>query len=78
MPGRMAKCSVKLSTYDIKYEPRSPIKSQALADFVAKFSDDLRVKVEIKAKKLLKRNSIDGHYSKIEHLTKEELDWGSY
>ena len=31
MLGRMRKWSVKLSTFDIKYDPRSTIKSQALA-----------------------------------------------
>ena len=40
MYGRMAKWSVKLSIYNIIYEPRSVRKSQALADFVADFSDD--------------------------------------
>ncbi|KAI3801956.1 hypothetical protein L1987_30075 [Smallanthus sonchifolius] len=38
LSGRMAKWSVKLSTYDLKYEPRTVTKSQALADFVADFS----------------------------------------
>ena len=50
MLGRMAKWSVKLSTVDIRYEPRSAIKSQALADFVADFSDDLRNEVDMEAK----------------------------
>ena len=42
MTGGMAKWSVKLSTYNIIYEQISTIKSQALADFVADFSDDLK------------------------------------
>ena len=46
MSGRMAKWSVQLSTYDLKYEPRSAIKSQTLADFVADFSTDLQPEVE--------------------------------
>ncbi|XP_074290428.1 uncharacterized protein LOC141617146 [Silene latifolia] len=34
----MSKWSVHLSGYDIQYDPRTAIKSQALADFVADFS----------------------------------------
>ncbi|XP_074313720.1 uncharacterized protein LOC141648912 [Silene latifolia] len=34
----MSKWSVHLSGYDIKYDPRTAIKSQALADFVSDFS----------------------------------------
>ena len=33
MSGRMEKWSIKLSTYDLKYEPRSSIKSHALSFF---------------------------------------------
>ena len=44
---------VKLCTYDINYEPRSAIKSQGLADFVAEFSDDLQTEVEVETKQLL-------------------------
>ena len=32
---RMSKWFMRLSTYDLTYEPRIAIKSQALADFVA-------------------------------------------
>ncbi|KAK9050558.1 hypothetical protein SSX86_029875 [Deinandra increscens subsp. villosa] len=42
MSGRMAKWSVKLSAYDLIYEARTAIKSQALADFVADFSTDIQ------------------------------------
>lgn len=45
MSGRRAKWSVKLCTYQIIYEPRLAIKSQALADFLADFSDDLQPEV---------------------------------
>jgi ribonuclease HI len=41
MSGRKAKWAVKLSAFDIIYEPRTAIKSQALADFVADFSNDI-------------------------------------
>jgi ribonuclease HI len=41
MSGRMAKWAVKLSAFDIIYESRTAIKSQALADFVADFSSDI-------------------------------------
>ena len=54
MSGRMAKWSVKFRTYDIKYEPRSTIKSQALAKFVVGFSDDLQPEVELEIKELQK------------------------
>ncbi|XP_074306177.1 uncharacterized protein LOC141641415 [Silene latifolia] len=38
LSGRMSKWSVHLSGYDIRYDPRTAIKSQALADFVSDFS----------------------------------------
>ncbi|KAL4581685.1 hypothetical protein LXL04_006212 [Taraxacum kok-saghyz] len=56
MSGRMAKWSVKLSTYNIIYEPKTAIKSQALADFVADFSNDLKKEVEIEVEQLHKEN----------------------
>uniref|UniRef100_A0A803NF14 Uncharacterized protein n=1 Tax=Chenopodium quinoa TaxID=63459 RepID=A0A803NF14_CHEQI len=37
---RMGKWSISLSTFDIEYQPRRAIKSQALADFLADFSPD--------------------------------------
>ncbi|KAK1406298.1 hypothetical protein QVD17_41591 [Tagetes erecta] len=43
LSGRIVKWAVKLRTYDIKYEPRNEIKSQALADFVADFTSNLQV-----------------------------------
>ncbi|KAK9071857.1 hypothetical protein SSX86_008287 [Deinandra increscens subsp. villosa] len=52
MSGRMAKWAVKLSAYDIKYEPRTAIKSQALADFVADFSSDIEPEVEKEVQQL--------------------------
>ena len=54
MSRRMAKWSVKLSTYNIIYDPRSTIKSQALADFVADFSDDLKNEVKLEIEQLHK------------------------
>ncbi|XP_060972375.1 uncharacterized protein LOC133038292 [Cannabis sativa] len=36
--GRMTKWAVELSEYDITYQPRTTIKSQVLADFIADFS----------------------------------------
>ena len=38
---KMAKWAISLSAYDIRYLPRTAIKSQALADFVADFRPDL-------------------------------------
>ena len=45
LSSRMSKWSVRLSTYDLTYEPRTAIKSQALADFVADFTPSLGSKV---------------------------------
>ncbi|XP_074360835.1 uncharacterized protein LOC141701086 [Apium graveolens] len=38
LKGRMAKCTIYLRTYDITYDTRTAIKSQALADFLADFN----------------------------------------
>ena len=48
----MAKWSVKLSTYDLIYDPRTTIKSQALANFVADFSSDIQPEADSKVKLL--------------------------
>ncbi|XP_074307855.1 uncharacterized protein LOC141642808 [Silene latifolia] len=42
LSGRMSKWSVHLSGYDIRYDPRTAIKSQALADFVSDFSPTIQ------------------------------------
>ena len=52
MSGRMAKWAVKLDAYDVRYEPRTAIKSQALADFVADFSSDLQREAELEVQQL--------------------------
>ena len=44
LSGRMSKWSVRLSTYDLTYEPRTSIKLHALADFMADFSPSLALK----------------------------------
>ena len=36
--GRMVQWAVELSQFEIDYKPRTAIKAQALADFVAKFT----------------------------------------
>ena len=36
--GRMVKWVVELSEFDIRYEPRGPIKGQVFADFVVELS----------------------------------------
>ncbi|XP_075101994.1 uncharacterized protein LOC142177403 [Nicotiana tabacum] len=41
LSGRLAKWTIELSEYDIIYQPRTAIKSQVLADFVADFSTNL-------------------------------------
>ncbi|XP_052199602.1 uncharacterized protein LOC127806391 [Diospyros lotus] len=35
--GRLLKCAIELAQFNIKYKPRTAIKGQILADFVAKF-----------------------------------------
>ncbi|KAI3810642.1 hypothetical protein L1987_20263 [Smallanthus sonchifolius] len=52
MSGRMAKRSVKLSAYDLIYEPRTAIKSQALADFAADFSSDIKHEADLEIQQL--------------------------
>ncbi|XP_074265651.1 uncharacterized protein LOC141588095 [Silene latifolia] len=42
LPGRMSEWSVHLSGYDIGYDPRTAIKSQALADFMSDFSPTIQ------------------------------------
>lgn len=54
----MAKWSLKLRTYHIKYEPRSAIKSQAHVGFFADFSDDLQDEAELENKELQKEESV--------------------
>ena len=46
LTGRLAKWSIYLSGYDIKYQSRTAIKCQVLADFVADFSPDLERKAQ--------------------------------
>ena len=36
--GRLIQWAIKLSEFDIKYQPRYAIKAQALADFIAEFT----------------------------------------
>ncbi|KAK6139045.1 hypothetical protein DH2020_027212 [Rehmannia glutinosa] len=43
--GRMIKWAVELSQFDIIYEPRTAIKGQALADFVAEFTPSIQLEV---------------------------------
>ncbi|XP_070021346.1 uncharacterized protein [Nicotiana sylvestris] len=44
--GRLAKWAIELSKYDITYQPRTAIKSQVLADFVADFSQGMQLEAE--------------------------------
>ncbi|XP_019241234.1 PREDICTED: uncharacterized protein LOC109221226 [Nicotiana attenuata] len=41
LSGRLAKWAIELSEHDITYQPRTAIKSQVLADFVADFSGEI-------------------------------------
>ena len=36
--GRMVQWAIEFSQFDIKYHPRTAIKAQALADFIAEFT----------------------------------------
>ena len=38
LAGRMVQWAIELSQFDIKYHPRTAIKAQALADFIAEFT----------------------------------------
>lgn len=55
LSGRLAKWAVELSGYDIEYQPRTAIKSQILAEFVADFTSTLVPEVE---KELLLKSGI--------------------
>ncbi|XP_019226279.1 PREDICTED: uncharacterized protein LOC109207752 [Nicotiana attenuata] len=46
LSGQLGKWAIELGGYDIKYQPRTPIKSQILADLVADFSPALVPEVE--------------------------------
>ena len=37
---RLIQWAIELSKFDVRYQPRSTIKSQVLADFIAKFTPD--------------------------------------
>ena len=45
LSGRLVKWAIELSEFDISYLPRTAIKSQALADFVAEFSPNLQQEI---------------------------------
>ena len=38
LTGRIAKWGTRLGAFDVRYKPRSAVKGQVLADFVAEFS----------------------------------------
>ena len=38
--GRLIQWAIELSKFDVRYQPRSTIKSQVLVDFIAKFTPD--------------------------------------
>lgn len=48
LAGRMVACAVELSEYDIKFLPRSSIKSQVLVDYLIKLSAPVLVESSCK------------------------------
>ncbi|XP_070020136.1 uncharacterized protein [Nicotiana sylvestris] len=46
LSGRLAKWAIELSEYEIAYQPRTAVKSQVLADFVADFSHGIQLEAE--------------------------------
>ncbi|XP_074351495.1 uncharacterized protein LOC141690608 [Apium graveolens] len=55
----MAKWSIRLSMYDIIYEPRTTIKSQVLADFVADFSPNLLCEADEELQQILSTRKME-------------------
>ncbi|XP_024028291.1 uncharacterized protein LOC112093653 [Morus notabilis] len=58
MSGRLAKWSIELGEFEVKYKPRTAIKGQALAHFVAEFSypvvvEDEEVTISVPQRKVL-------------------------
>ncbi|XP_021764713.1 uncharacterized protein LOC110729291 [Chenopodium quinoa] len=52
LTGRMSKWAIELSGFGITYEPRTAIKSQALADFLADFSPDLEQQAALESEQI--------------------------
>ncbi|XP_062100796.1 uncharacterized protein LOC133806720 [Humulus lupulus] len=44
--GRLTKWAVELSEYEVTYKPRTSLKSQVLADFIADFTPNMHVQAE--------------------------------
>ncbi|XP_074299707.1 uncharacterized protein LOC141630859 [Silene latifolia] len=68
LSGRMAKWSVYLSGYDLKFKPRTAIKSQALADFVSDFCPTLQTQAEQDILSLQRKRSRSRIDLKIRHF----------
>ncbi|XP_063948038.1 uncharacterized protein LOC135152135 [Daucus carota subsp. sativus] len=58
LTGRMAKWAIRLSTYDIVYDARTAIKSQALADFVADFSPSQSQQAEAEYRRVMTKTEV--------------------
>ena len=58
LSGRMEKWAIALSSFEIRYKPRTAIKSQALANFVVDFSPDLeqQAKMELEQVSQVKKS----------------------
>ena len=58
--GRMAKWVVELGEFDVRFQPRISIKSQMLADFIAKVTQPLRTPMMNKEKCGVQEMMVDG------------------
>jgi len=58
--GRMALWTIKLSEFDVQYHPRTAMKGQVVADFIAKFTN-----IEVRGQE----STLNGISTRTNHLT---------
>jgi len=68
LSSRLTKWAIELSEYEITYQPRTAIKSQVLADFVADFSQGMHLEAEKELQVLMVQTRGLGFYSLIVRL----------
>ena len=70
--GRLTKWAIKLSEFDVEYLPRTAIKGQAVADFVAEFTEpsvEVVRKIAEQTKKIFKwQLHVDGSSNTQIHM----------